>query len=206
MGKTILKQGLTAKKFLLFNCLICFLLLFSSVNTDDSDATLFQVIWYESTSNYKTDTIGLLSNQDYHIINMIISSSNSIFNSLPANYIALIQRSNSSSNVDTQLFKDNNSDSYSMFTFFLLNLNGNHFKNRKYVIWNVACNNSTGVVTYNIKFFTCETDLDTFYLNLTANIKVKNYGNSLDVANISVTNGFSSTQIYNILTTNTCKP
>lgn len=204
--KDYLSKKSYINKFLLLS-LIYTLTLFSTVKTIEEAPSLYQMIWYESTSMYKSDlTVGSLQNQDYHIIKMRIGDAATIFDTPPTNYIALIKRNNGVSNVDVQLFKDEEVDKYTMFTFFLLNLKGNHIKNRKYLIWNVSCNSTTGIVTYNIKFFTCDTVLDTFYSGITANNKVKNYGNSLEVDNIVVTSGFANSQaLLNALTTNSCK-
>lgn len=181
--------------FVLFN----FSILISEVNSTD----YYQMIWYESLASYATVTVSGVQ-QDYHSIKMKISQSNTIFDTLPT-YIALTKRSNSADSTDISLYTDDNAEKYVAYTFFLLNFKGNHIKNRKYVMWNVAC--ASGIVSYKIKFFTCDTNLDAFYTDVSANNKVKNYGNTLDVSNISVTSGFASSQaLYNALTTDACLP
>lgn len=59
-------------------------------------------------------------------------------------------------------------------TFFLLDSNGVHFKNRKYIAWNFTCAN--GIVTYKIKYFICDAELDTYFQSISNLDKIKNSG------------------------------
>ncbi len=200
----LIRQTRNKNKTLFFLCYTCFALLISNVKTDTPTPTLYQMIWYESTSSYKKiQTAGNLLNMDYHEIKTLFGNTIVTYNSAPTNYLALIKRDNGATSTEEIIYKDKDDIKYSMFPFFLLNLKGNHIKSRKYIMWDVICDSTTGIVTYNIKFFTCDDELNYFDTNLNANIKVKNYGNSMIVS--VGTGSITSDQITAYLTTNSCK-
>ena len=162
----------TQKFFLLF----IFLVKISNI----LNATLWQAIWYVS---YTSNGSGEINN--YHNLAMRISSTDFLADYNPASYNAMIKRSDDTTNVDEEiLFQDN--IELKKYLFFLLKLNGNHSKSRKFVVWDLACDGSE-VKTFKIKFFVCNADVDNYYDALGTTVdKIKNYGTEIIASNAAI--------------------
>lgn len=170
------------------------ILIVSIISLSQQANVLYQHIWYDSYDEAS----------NYHTIKQNIRNTND-FDYSAIEYLALINRSDELTNIDSKVLKDNNVD-YDKYRFFLINLNGNHKKKRGYVLWDVTC--SSEIVTYKIRFFTCDNEVKAFYDGLdTTHDKLFNYGTAISSDSSSLKSGssFSSgSDIISYITSNGC--
>lgn len=126
----------------------------------------------------------------YHLFTLSISNSQ-VTEDLSGSYKLVLLRNSKETN-SVQIFKS--SPENEKYRQFFPDLNSIHPKFKKYVIWDLdkSCLNdslnSAGNLTYKLKYFDCDEELNSFYDSLLNTNKAKNLSSKFIEANVVLTN------------------
>lgn len=153
--------------------------------------SIYQRVRYDSFTKYRNSDNG----ESYHSFTMSASTS-PLDEVETSSYIFIVKRNDENAPADEYIYFNSDSSTFSKYTQFLPNMNSVVQTETSYVIWDITKDcalagktNNLATLSYKLKYYTCETDMMTFYNSLTETNKAVNYGSPFTLSNISLKTG-----------------
>ena len=181
------------KKEINYSMILSIVVLVVMSDFTSCQTNLYQVLYYDAylpaTKEHKIRS--RISNSNF--LNTVTTITN------PTKVI--LKRSTESDNVPEIIIpSDGNGpiEENKKYIFFFPEIKGYHKLNRMFIAKNIVCN--AGVVSYDLKFYVCATDLNTDFTNTPGVNKLKYNGSIIENPN----NDSNTTNLINMLTSTFC--